>query len=268
MGIVTWMTLRAEIKPLLQKPFLLGDRNLEKLASFVYAVQRPGLGEHCFIVNNVCAAMLIGGARDESPAIPPSRFPSYICLQNIAGFELLAKSRVAYQEADIRRKAGQAGLKMERALGRVSAGEFLSLAVRPCGPRDWRRHPWGECLSVFFLTTLDRAGDFVEAFEKLAARHGFGPDRVGVYIQPVVQNHGCHMEFLVPFDGRRDLSAAATLERESAEALMGLGAFFSRPYLSAGDLVFSRNQVNTMVLKKIKKIFDPNRVLNRGKWGL
>jgi FAD/FMN-containing dehydrogenase len=49
---------------------------------------------------------------------------------------------------------------------------------------------------------------------------------------------------------------------------MERGAFFSRPYGSVSDKIFSRNPRNTAVLKKIKGIFDPNRVLNRGKWGL
>jgi FAD/FMN-containing dehydrogenase len=268
MGIVTWMTMRAEIKPLAQKPFLLGDDSLGKLVPFIYAVQRPGLGEHCFIVNRVCAAMLVNAARDGKQPCPAGLFPEYICLQNIAGFEVLPKERVAYQVKDIQEKARQAGLKMKRSLPKISADEFLRIATRPCGDKDWRRRGKGDCLSVFFLTTLDRVGEFVGVFSKTAGSCGFGRESVGIYIQPVTQNHACQVEFMVPYDRAGDLDAARRLEQESTAALMDRGAFFSRPYFSAAGRVFSRNPKNFEILKKIKGIFDPNRILNRGKWGL
>ncbi|MEW6076487.1 MAG: FAD-binding oxidoreductase [Thermodesulfobacteriota bacterium] len=268
MGIVTWMTIRAEIKPTIQKPFLLVDDNPGRLVSFVYAAQRPGLGEHSFIVNRICAAMLINAARRGKKPCPAESLPEYICLQNIAGFEVLPKERVAYQVEDIREKSRQAGLKMKRSLRRISADEFLGIATRPCGDSDWRRQPTGDYLSVFFLTTLDRTEELIGVFESIAGSCGFGRDAVGIYIQPVTQNHACHMEFIVPYDRQRDIDAARKLEQESTAALMENGAFFSRPYLSAGNRVLCRNPQNLTVLKKIKDIFDPNRVLNRGKWGL
>ncbi len=268
MGVATWMTIRAEIKPARQTPFLIASRDLDKLITFVYAVQRPGLGEHTFIANRVCTAMLFHARRGLDYAALARELPPYICLQNIAGFELLPKSRIAYQKKDIRRKARQSGLKMEKSLGRVSAADFLDIAITPCGQTDWRLGLYGDCLSVFFLSTLDRAPMLIGVFEKLAGKHGFGPDRIGIYLQPVVQNHGCHLEFMVPYDRRSDLSVIRELEQESVDVLMRNGAFFSRPYLSAGDRVFDKNKQNTIVLKKIKHIFDVNRILNRGKWGL
>ena len=59
-----------------------------------------------------------------------------------------------------------------------------------------------------------------------------------------------------------------TIEEECVEWLAKAGAFFSRPYGSAGNVVFKQDPLNYEVLKKIKGIFDPNRVLNSGKWGL
>jgi hypothetical protein len=58
------------------------------------------------------------------------------------------------------------------------------------------------------------------------------------------------------------------LEKESVTILADGGAYFSRPYGSAGDVVFKQNPLNYEVLRKVKGIFDPNRVLNNGKWGL
>jgi FAD/FMN-containing dehydrogenase len=65
-----------------------------------------------------------------------------------------------------------------------------------------------------------------------------------------------------------DAELMRKLEKESVMRLAAGGAFFSRPYGSAGDVVFKQNPLNHEVLKKVKVIFDPNRVLNNGKWGL
>jgi FAD/FMN-containing dehydrogenase len=58
------------------------------------------------------------------------------------------------------------------------------------------------------------------------------------------------------------------IERQAVLRLMQAGAFFSRPYGSAAEWVWAQNPANYQLLKKIKEIFDPHRVLQRGKWGL
>ena len=57
-------------------------------------------------------------------------------------------------------------------------------------------------------------------------------------------------------------------ERQIVARLLEAGAFFSRPYGSAAELVWEQNPANYELLKQIKSIFDPQRVLQRGKWGL
>jgi hypothetical protein len=49
---------------------------------------------------------------------------------------------------------------------------------------------------------------------------------------------------------------------------MEAGAFFSRPYGTAAELVWKQNPANYQLVKTIKGIFDPNRVLQNGKWNL
>jgi FAD/FMN-containing dehydrogenase len=46
---------------------------------------------------------------------------------------------------------------------------------------------------------------------------------------------------------------------------MDSGAFFNRPYGILAKEVYKRHDESTqMALKKVKKIFDPNNVLNPG----
>ena len=270
MGIITWVTLRAELKPTIQEPYLLAADRLEHLTPFVYEVQRPWLGEHSFLLDRTAAALLASGCGGGSFEAIRRSLPPFLCLQNIAGFERLPRGRVAYQQKDIREIAVRHGLKLRAEVGTVAARELLALATRPCGERDWRQAHRGDCLSIFFLTTLDRVPAHEAAMRELVRAHGIGEDEVGCYVQPVVQNHACHVEFLLPFDPGRtgDFDRLRRFEREAVERLAAEKAFFSRPYGSAAEIVFRQNPVNTEILKKIKAIFDPNRVLNRGKWGL
>jgi FAD/FMN-containing dehydrogenase len=199
-----------------------------------------------------------------------SALPPYLCLQNIAGFERMPGERVAYQEKDIRAIASRHGLSMNTSLGSISAEGLLRAATRPCGETDWRHRPQGGCLSLFFLTTLDRAPGFIDIFAELAGGSGLDAENTGCYIQPVVQNHACHVELMVPFSpgDAAGVERMHALEKKAVSALAEAGAFFSRPYGSAADIAFVRDPLNYELLRKTKAIFDPKRVLNSGKWGL
>jgi FAD/FMN-containing dehydrogenase len=188
----------------------------------------------------------------------------------VAGFERLPEERVAYQTRDIEAIARKHGLDPASRLGRVSASKLLQTASTPGAEVDWRHHHAGHCLSIFFLTTLDRAPGLVDLFADLARGEGLGEERIGCYVQPVVQNHACHVELLAPFDPEQpaEIDRMRKLERDATAKLTAAGAFFSRPYGSAAPAAFQRNRASYEVLEKVKGIFDPNRILNDGKWGL
>ncbi len=101
MGIVTWITMRTELTPSVQKPFLVGADAFDKIVPFVFDVQRPWLGEHSFILNRTAAAMLLGAVGVKDYNTIHGSLPAYVCLQNIAGFTRFSKQRVKYQEKDI-----------------------------------------------------------------------------------------------------------------------------------------------------------------------
>ena len=56
----------------------------------------------------------------------------------------------------------------------------------------------------------------------------------------------------------KDLTTAAT------RALMARGAFFSRPYGINAGAVFNRDAATTAMPKKLKKMLDPNGIINPG----
>ena len=270
LGILTWITLRTELKPSLEKTLLAGSEQLAKLLPFVFAVQRGLLGEQTLILDRTAAAMLkANGNRDAFDALR-AELPAYICLLNVAGFERLPREHLAYQLQDIGRFAQQSDLRLEEQLGPISAADLLARAMQPCGEVDWRDALRGNSLSIFFLSTLDRMPAFREIFVNTAREFGIQEPGIGTYLQPIVQNHACHVEFVVPFDPDSEAEAGhlKQFERQAVIRLMEAGAFFNRPYGSAAELVWAQNPANYQLMKIIKGLFDPQRVLQRGKWGL
>ncbi len=269
MGIVTWATLRAELLPSIEDPHVLKADSLDALIPYLYDVHRAQLGEHSFVLNRRAAAMLMAGADAARFASLCSSLPLFLCLQNIAGFERLPEERIAYQRDDIDCHAARHGLEPLRAIEDLSARELLFRATSTCGELDWRQQLLGGCLSVFFLATLDRAPELAACFSACAKEHGISELDVGLYVQPVVQNHGCHVELIVGYDPRSagEQQRMQRLERDAVGRLLDAGAYFSRPYGTA-DRIFAKNPANFALVRQVKTLFDPNRVLHRGKWGL
>lgn len=268
MGIVSWITLRTEIMPTLQESYLVGAEQLGDLLDYVYAVQRGLLGEQSFILNNNAVALLMSSGNTQNFHDIQNSLPQFICLQNIAGFERLPSERLAYHRQDIERIARQSNLHLESRIGEISAGALLEKSTHTCGETDWRDTLYGGCLSIFFQSTLGHMPDLLQVFTDSAAGFGFAESEIGVYIQPMVQNHACHMELLIPFDPAsiEQVERMRQFERQATVRLMEAGAFFSRPYGSAAELVWAQNPGNTRLVRIIKRIFDPNQVLQRNKW--
>jgi FAD/FMN-containing dehydrogenase len=249
---------------------LLGVDELPRLFDFTYAVQRVKLGEECFILDRVAAAMLLARADAERFAVLRQTLPAWLLLQNVAGFERLPAERLAYQTDDIMRHAAAAALQPSETLGDLSAHELLAAARNDASPSDWRRDLRGHCLSLTFQCTLDRSAPLIEIARTTGRALGLADEDVGIYLQPIVQNRFCEVELLMPYaaDDEAAVARLQTFERESFAALAAAGAFFARPYGHAERAVFAHNPTNTDFLRRLKRIFDPANILTPGKFGL
>jgi len=101
----------------------------------------------------------------------------------------------------------------------------------------------------------------------MAEAYKYPSTELAVYIQPVVQGIGCHCEFnlIYDWDNATEKQRINELFIKASENLIGLGAFFSRPYGPLADMVYRRDAETTIVLRKVKEIFDPNCIMNPGK---
>jgi FAD/FMN-containing dehydrogenase len=100
-----------------------------------------------------------------------------------------------------------------------------------------------------------------------AEAQGYSPSEIGVYIQPQHQGVCCHCEFSLYYNPEdpKEVTRIKELFSKASEELSKQGAYFSRPYGKWADMAFGRDAQTTIVLKKVKGLFDPNNVMNPGK---
>ena len=135
------------------------------------------------------------------------------------------------------------------------------------GETYWKVGYKGNAADIMFLTTLKKTPEFIKEAYSLAEQYGYATNEIGMYIQPVMQGVCCHCEFSLPFDPNNSAEAekVEAMVTEGSESLQRLGAYFSRPYGSWGDMVYRRDAETTIALRKVKGLFDPNNIMNPGK---
>ncbi|MDP7525199.1 MAG: FAD-binding oxidoreductase [Dehalococcoidales bacterium] len=266
MGITTWATCACGLSPTVQQPYFVTSEKLEDLIGFMYELLRIRFGEELFLLNNVALANMMGDNAQDIKALS-SELPPWVVFVNIAGFEYRPEERVAYQEEDIREFAKQHESKLHDSVAGISALGFLNRLEESQEGTYWKLKAKGGSEDIFFLTTLDRTPEFVNAMNAQAESRKYPSTDIGVYIQPTVQGCSCHCEFILSYDpsDSDELGKVRELVTEGSGALADMGGFFYRPYGPWADLAFGRDPESTALLRKVKDIFDPNNILNPGK---
>jgi FAD/FMN-containing dehydrogenase len=266
LGIVNWATVRCEILPRLQKPFLVGSDKYEPLADFVYRMLWWKAVDECLIFNNSDLAAILAKNPKEYKILKKS-LPPWILFFCLAGFAYYQEEKIAYQEKALQEEAKKAGLALGNSISDISADNLLELLKKPAAEPYWKLRLKGACQDIFFLTTLDKVPPFIKIMQEKAGQCGYHTANIGIYIQPLVQGTSCHCEFSMFYDPQnyKEVNDIKELYTQAGQALINAGAFFSRPYGVLVDEIYRRDAETTAALKKVKKIFDPNNIMNPGK---
>jgi FAD/FMN-containing dehydrogenase len=266
MGIVIWASIKCELIPSVHKYVFIPGESIQDLIDICYKVERIRLGDEVMLGNGAQFAAILAAQRSDV-AVLKKALPAWTVVIGLAGSALFPEERVRVQELDLDRLVQQCGLTLVQALPKIPQGD-IARAFEGCS-RDpyFKFQEKGACQDVFFLTTLDKAPQFVSNVFSIAERMQYPTSDIGVYIQP--QHHGVsqHVEFNFPFDPGDENEAARVKQvyEKVSEALLGQGAYFSRPYGSWASMVYSRDVNATRVLRTVKHIVDPRNVLNPGK---
>lgn len=267
MGIVSWASLRCEILPKLEEPFLVGSSELDRLFELVHWLIRLRLVNECLVLNNTnLAAIMTKKWPGDYPELKDS-LPPWVLFFNVAGYNYFPQDRVSSQIKGISALTKRIGLEAVRAVGRVSAAEMLKMVQRPSDEPYWKLRYKGACHDIFFITTYAKLEGQVGVMYELANEFGFPASDLGIYLQPIVQGANCHCEFNLFFDPKNpsELRRVKELSTKATSSLMATGAFFSRPYDKIARMIVNRDAAYVEALTRVKEILDPNHVMNPGK---
>jgi len=267
MGIVTWASMRCEILPSLEEPFVVGSSNLDTLLELTSWLIRLRMVNECFILNNTNLAAIFTKKWPKDYQNLKDALPAWTLFYTVAGYEYFPEERVSSHIKGITDITQRLGVEAVKAAGGVSANEILKAVQQPSGEPYWKLRYKGACEDTFFLTINDKLEGQIGVMNDLAEKAGYPASDMGVYIQPVVQGTGWHCEFNLFYDrgNASELNRVKELSTLAVKNLMAKGAFFSRPYGESAGMIINRDAATVAVLTKLKKMFDPNNIMNPGK---
>ncbi len=257
LGIVTWATLKLELIPSIQKVFHLQSDSIPDLLDLQHELIKYRLCDELLILNNLNLASLIKKSRQEIFELS-RKIKKWNLIFIIAGRGKLANDKISYLEGDIGdiiKDLKLDNLKSQNVVKDDEITKVLSHATQD----PWRLRLKGGYQDIFFLTNFEKISEFISIVEKQISND------LGIYIQSINQGTSYHCEFDIFYDPKDNKELITVKEKflEIITNLMDLGAFFNRPYSIWAKEVYKRHDESTkMALKKVKKIFDPNNVLN------
>jgi len=272
MGIVTWCIVKFEEIPTLTKTFFMPLDRVEDGIEPLYTFLRRRIGYECLLLNNInLAAILTEKGSAQFNALRKT-LPPWTIIMVIGALKRRPEEKIAYEEEALNEiKMTQfPALKILTTLPGLPAVEKkIPDMLRKPWPQNktWWKHAYkGGCQDIQFMTTMDKAASFIPAVKDVAGRYQYPVDDIGIYLQPVENGHACQLQFNFYYNPKDDneTEKVRNLYTDAQKRVLELGAYFNRPYGPIVDELYRRNGDYTMMLKRMKKLFDPKDILNPG----
>jgi FAD/FMN-containing dehydrogenase len=266
LGIVTWASVRVQLIPDPKKTVFVSAPQLDDLVDLSYRLTRLRVGDELLIVNSAYLAALLAADSAEAAALREV-LPAWTLVIGIGGRALRAGQRVAVAEQDIAGEVVARGLQLQPALPGVTSSRVDAVLGGVAADPHWKLRAKGGVADIFFHTHLENAPGYLATMLRVAVAHDYPVAGVGVYLQPQHQGAAYHMEFSLPYapEDKADAAKARALYSEASRRLMAEGAYFSRPYGEWAEAVYNRDAAARDILRAVKKILDPNNILNPSK---
>jgi FAD/FMN-containing dehydrogenase len=272
LGIVTWASVKCELVADPRKLLFVTADSLDDLVDLTYRLTRIRVADELFIVNNAYLSTLVGTDAADIAALRGA-LPVWTLVIGVGGRALFPEERMAVAEKDVAETVAAQGLRLLSAIrslatSRVEAAAYGLAAADgtagAAGAAHWKLRYKGGVADIFFHTTLEKAPSYLATMLDVAVAHKYPVADVGVYLQPQHQGVAYHCEFSLPFspDDIRETGKARVLFTDASKRLIDAGAYFSRPYGEWADPVYNRDAASRDALRTVKKILDPNNVLN------
>ena len=257
-GFVTWATLKTEILPSASRLFFIAAERGEQLTDLANALCRKRIPDECVILNREDFAAAF--ADDDAEEEVLRGCTPWIMLCRVCGYDRYPLERLAIYEGYVRELCAEAGLSAETECALLPGLEKrIEGMLTDC---DRRKDSWklrqGAHRELLMLAAPSKTAGLLKLIEESLPE-------AGLTVQPQVQGRAfrieCDLRFAdLPGETEKQENVLFALAKRLAAA----GAYFDRPYGRLIELVY-REQLSVDAMRRIKKIFDPDGILNPGK---
>jgi hypothetical protein len=268
-ALATWCSAKCEVLPKMEKLFLAGADSIGPLVEAAYRQFFRKLTDIHFMVDRNALTNLLAKNSDERKRAMKELSP-WNMIYSVSGIQHFPEERMRYLAREAEKELKNQGVRLKSPP--LMAEDEVLMMLRGLHPGNgddpyWRDRPLGAHRSVYFQTTMDRAGHYITMFDDLARDAGIQYERTGRYLQPQVGGRCCHLEFIVSADPKdiAGLNGVHGFCQQVAGPLIEGGAFFSRPHGQWAKPAMNRAKTSRAIFLKIKDIFDPDHILAPGR---
>ena len=269
MGVITWAIMKMIPARAVEKVFFIPAAKVDDLIDPMYWILRRRVGKEFFILNNTNLATILTEKWPEQFKGLAKAFAPWTGVLVLGALDYRPEEKIAYEVEFLEDlpKSRFSNLKLETTLpGFPGAESKLPEMLAKPWPKDrtyWKHALKGSCQDLMFMTTLERVPPFIETVKGVAAKNGFAEGDIGCYIQPIEAGRVCQLQFNL-YHSPDDVAKVETVYREAVDAVLEQGAYFTRPYGMLKDVVYKEAGDYVALLKRVKKLFDPNSILSPG----
>jgi FAD/FMN-containing dehydrogenase len=272
MGTVTWGVVVMECLPTLNKTFFIPVDRVEDVIEALYRILRRGVCNECLLLNNINLATILTENWPEQFVQLRATLPPWTVILVSSALKRRPEEKIAYQEEFLRDMMSTYFSKLELLTtlpGLAAVEKRLPEMLRKPWPKDkpyWKHAYKGGCQDLTFMTTLDRVDRYIPTVIEVATKHQYPVNDIGCYIQPVEDGHACQLQFSFYYNptDEAEVERIRTLYADTGATMLERGAYFTRPYGAVANMISKKNGDYIALLKRFKKHFDPNGILNPG----
>lgn len=271
LGIVTWASIKVEYLPKRQKIFFLSFNKMDDMVEPAYEIQRQMLGNECFILNKINFANVVSESWPEGFQKIVDTLPPWILVLCISGLKRRPEEKIEYEEEALRSICKMYSIEPLNSIPGIAGKEIkIEERLRKPWPKDmgyWKLRMEGSFQDIAFHTPLDKLPKIHNLIISEVESNNLNVDTLGCYFQPMERGRVYFCEYTLFYNpGNTVLSDnIKAFYPKLGELLLQKGALITRPYGDLARIVYNHTGYYLEALKKIRRIIDPNNIMNPGK---